>query len=75
MTITQFECQEKKGRFLEVDYYEENFISICIDDNDQDDNQYDPDKCMLINLTVKQAEQFMDSIHRAIIKLEGGKND
>lgn len=74
---TKIYCEEQKKRHLVVDYIDQNFITILIDDNDPNDDEemYDDEKLLYMNLTVKKAELLMDEIHRAIIKLEGGSNE
>jgi hypothetical protein len=69
MTVRKFYSELHSDRYLEVMQIEKKFITIYIESDD------DEDECTCVDLTIKDAEELMDELHRQIIKAEGGENE
>lgn len=66
MTERRFICEENSNDELNVNQFDD-YVEISI--------MNENGKINAVHLTIADAEQLMDEIHRVIIKIEGGKNE
>ena len=67
MVKRKFYSELHSDRYLEVMQIEKKFITIYIE------SDIDEDECTCVDLTIKDAEELMDELHKVISKIEGGK--
>jgi hypothetical protein len=64
MTERKFICEDNSNDELNVNQFD-NYVEVSIINENG--------KINFVHLTISDAEQLMDELHKVIIKIEGGK--
>jgi len=74
MTQIKFYDEDDKSRFLEVGN-NGSLIDFFIVKNIKIDDGREDEECLVVELTIEDAERLMDELHRQIIKAEIWKKE